>query len=324
MQVHPNAATNKKQRRLFYESLLSTRVLAIQCKVSHTTVATWKHRESQEDRSSAPRTRHYALTDGEQEMVLFLRAQEFSLDEVTGTVLPILPAANRSNIYRVLRRHGVHRRPQPPREKRGTFKDYPPGFVHIDCFRLPQLGGKKRYCFVAVDRCTRLAYLHVYDQRSAASAVDFLARCQAFFPFRIETVLTDNGGEFMRMVVLLHGQRVTKRPHGFGAACAQAEITHRTTKPYAPWTNGMVERMNGLIKEQTVKRQAYPSHPAIEAGLELWMKTYNCYRPHPRLGYRTPYQLVCDWSTKNPERFLKDPTHVLTCLGVNKDVKLDT
>jgi len=185
MQVHPNAATNKKQRLLFYESLLSTRALASQCKVSHTTVATWKHRASQEDRSSAPRTSHYALTDGEQELVLFLRVQAFSLDEVTGTVLPFLPAANRSNIYRVLRRHGVHRRPTPPREKRGTFKAYPPGFVHIDCFRLPQLGGRKRYCFVAVDRCTRLAYLHVYDQRSAASAVDFLERCRQLHP-RVE------------------------------------------------------------------------------------------------------------------------------------------
>lgn len=75
-----------------------------------------------------------------------------------------LPEAGRSSVgrllvrhgvSRLLRRHGVSRLPTRDQQesgqddKRGQFKDYPPGFVHIDCFYLPKLAEQKRYCFVA-------------------------------------------------------------------------------------------------------------------------------------------------------------------------------
>ncbi len=36
-------------------------------------------------------------------------------------------------------------------------------------------------------------------------------------------------------------------------ACARAEIDHRLTKPFHPWTNGRVEWMNRTIKDATVR-----------------------------------------------------------------------
>ena len=77
----------------------------------------------------------------------------------------------------------------------GTFKDYSPGFVHLDCFYLPKLEQTRRYCFVAIDRATRLSYLAVYENKDAQAAVDFLRKWLEFFPFRVTQLLTDNGCE---------------------------------------------------------------------------------------------------------------------------------
>lgn len=55
--------------------------------------------------------------------------------------------------------------------------------------------------------------------------------------------------------------------HSFERACARNDITHRPTKPRHPWTNGSVERMNRTVKDTTVKRGHYDSHPLLHAHL---------------------------------------------------------
>ena len=44
------------------------------------------------------------------------------------------------------------------------------------------------------------------------------------------------------------------RVPAFDGACAQLGVEHRLTKPYHPWTNGQVERMNRTLKDATVRR----------------------------------------------------------------------
>jgi hypothetical protein len=39
--------------------------------------------------------------------------------------------------------------------------------------------------------------------------------------------------------------------------CSRSEIEHRLTQPVTPKTNGMVERVNGTIKNATVKAITY-------------------------------------------------------------------
>ncbi len=80
----------------------------------------------------------------------------------------IHPEATRSGIHRTLRRHGVsnlnallraeNEEAQPA--KRKTFKDYAPGFVHVDVKYLPQMADepRRKYLFVAIDRATRWVY----------------------------------------------------------------------------------------------------------------------------------------------------------------------
>ena len=52
------------------------------------------------------------------------------------------------------------------KEKAKKFKEYEPGFLHIDVTYLPKFDGHKYYLFVAIDRATRLLYYKVYENKS--------------------------------------------------------------------------------------------------------------------------------------------------------------
>ena len=59
--------------------------------------------------------------------------------------------------------------------------------------------------------------------------------------------------------------------HIFGRVCNENGIVHKLTKPYHPWTNGQVERMNGTLKEATVKRYYYETHEQLKEHLKLFL-----------------------------------------------------
>jgi transposase InsO family protein len=164
---------------------------------------------------------------------------------------------------------------------------------------------------VAIDRATRLVYLWVYEHKNKEAATDFLRRCLEFFPFQIEKLLTDNGREFTLNGFKNRWGTQTTTVHPFEQLCREREIEHRKTKPYTPKTNGMVERANGLIKENTTKQHRYQNPQQMKDDLRCWFIHYNFYRRHRRLGRITPYQAVCRWYQKQPQLFLKEPTHLL-------------
>ena len=135
--------------------------------------------------------------------------------------------------------------------------------------------GQKYYCFVALDRATRLVYLSVYENKNKECATDFLNRCLEFFPFKVEKILTDNGREFTLAGFKNRWGSETKSVHPFEAKCAEEKIEQRKTRPYTPKTNGMVERANGLTKENTTKKNRYASAQEMKVDLARWRSFYN-------------------------------------------------
>lgn len=316
MQLHSNAATCPKQRLFIQHSPQPYRVLAEQFRVALGTIHHWKHQAHPHDRSCRPHTIHYALPDQEAQMVLWMRRTgQLALDDLLEAAQAVLPQVRRSSLHRLLVRHDCNRLPrQQPQDsgQPGTFKAYGPGYLHLDCFYLPQLQGHKHYCFVAIDRATRLVYLGVYQNKNKEAATDFLAHCLEFYPFKIEKILTDNGREFTLATFKNRWGTKTKQAHPFSLLCQAHQIEHRQTKPYTPKTNGLVERTNGLIKAGTTKRHRYQNAPQMRADLQAWFVQYNFYRPHRRIGRITPYAAVCDWYVKQPAIFIKEPAHLLS------------
>jgi len=88
-----------------------------------------------------------------------------------------------------------------PAKGKGTFRDYDLSFVHIDVKHLPKLqtgdgDRRKRYLFVAIDRCSRAVHLAVKDDETEQSAIAFLREAAAALPFQLTHVLTDNSSCF--------------------------------------------------------------------------------------------------------------------------------
>ncbi|MDA9536892.1 transposase, partial [Bradyrhizobium sp. CCBAU 21362] len=86
--------------------------------------------------------------------------------------------------------------------------------------------------------------------RTSASA--FLEALIAAVPYKIHTVLTDNGIQFTFPPRYADGPTARYTTHMFDIRCQENGIEHRLTKIKHPWTNGQVERMNRTIKEATV------------------------------------------------------------------------
>jgi Integrase core domain len=155
-------------------------------------------------------------------------------------------------------------------------------------------------------------FLEVYDHKDAESATDFLSKCLGFFPFIVKKVLTDNGREFT-LEGFKNRYGPAKKAHPFDRLCESEGIEHRRTKPYTPQTNGMAERMNGLTKENTTKKHTYANSEEMVTDLKGWMRRYDFERPHRQLGRKTPYEAVCEWHQKEPQRFVREPSTLLAC-----------
>ncbi len=159
---------------------------------------------------------------------------------------------------------------------------------------------------VAIDRTTKFAFVELHEKATRRVAGDFLRHLIEAVPYKVHTVLTDNGTHFTTPGNVasprVHHQggncsREIFRAHSFELACARNDIDHRLTKPRHPWTNGQVERMNRTIKDATVKRYHYDSHGQLRAHLADFVSAYNFARRLKTLRGLTPYEAICKaWS----------------------------
>ena len=61
------------------------------------------------------------------------------------------------------------------------------------------------------------------------------------------------------------------------AACRKLKVEHRTTRPYTPRTNGMVERFNGRVQREVLGITIH-SHADLETLLKGFNRAYNARR----------------------------------------------
>ena len=75
------------------------------------------------------------------------------------------------------------------------FKTYPIGYFHIDIAEVQTAEGKL-YLYVAIDRTSKFAFVQLVRKTGRSSASTFLVALIAAVPYKIHTVLTDNGVQF--------------------------------------------------------------------------------------------------------------------------------
>jgi len=100
--------------------------------------------------------------------------------------------------------------------------------------RIP--GTRKRlYQFTAIDDCTRIRVLKIYDACNQTSSVDFANEVIRRLPFRVQVVQTDNGSEF--------GSH-------FHWHLEKLDIRHVRIRPRTPRLDGKVERSHRIDNDE--------------------------------------------------------------------------
>ena len=307
--LHGSATTTEAVRRAIQRSQESVRALARRYGISPTTVQKWRKRETTADAPMGPKKARSSVLTPEEEAIIvaFRRHTLRPLDDCLYALQPTIPHLTRSSLHRCLERHGISRLPEIEDDKptRKRFASYPIGYFHIDIAEVRTEEGKLRL-FVAIDRTSKFAFARLVESAGKMEAAQFLRDLIEAVPYRIHTVLTDNGIQFTP-----RARDISDGDHIFDRVCDEHGIAHRLTKVNHPWTNGQVERMNRTLKEATVRRYHYESHDQLRVHLQLFVDADNHARRLKTLRGLTPYEFVCQVWTKDPDRFRLDPSHLI-------------
>ena len=109
-----------------------------------------------------------------------------------------------ATVHRILQRHGMARLPANQKHRQHTkrwkrYEKQQPGHrLQMDVKFLERIPGtrKRLYQFTAIDDCTRIRVLKIYDACNQVTAIRFADEVIRRLPFRIYVVQTDNGAEF--------------------------------------------------------------------------------------------------------------------------------
>ena len=131
----------------------------------------------------------------------------------------------------------------------------------------PQPDGTKirRFQHTAIDDATRIRALKIYDKHTQQNAIRFIDYVVDKFPFRIQTVRTDNGHEFQAK---------------FHWHAEDLGMRHAYIKPRTPRLNSKVERSHKTDQQEFYQLLEYSGDVDLEKKLKIWEDFYNSDRPH--------------------------------------------
>lgn len=183
-----------------------------------------------------------------------------------------------SSVKRVISRYGLLKKRSPWKRKR----IYPPRpdaktvgiLVQMDTIHFVDKNNKRTYVYTVLDVYSRYGYAILSQKANCYQSIKFLKKVINYFPFRIQTIQTDNGPEFG----LYFTDFVTRH-----------KITHRHIHPRSPNENGHLERFNRTIQEEIIR---YGWCILVQKDIDKFINYYNTKRLHMGIGFKTPIQLI--------------------------------
>ena len=307
MKLHANAALSLKGRRLLCRRVVeegwTLTQAAAAAEVSVRCARRWVTRFRAEgelglaDRSSAPQTVAKRTCERRVEAIAALRRLRFTGPEIAEA----LEMAG-STVSAILTRIGMGRLGRLGLEPATRYERARPGeLIHIDVKKLGRiarpghrmLGGRSaraaagyhrqahslgwEFVHIAIDDCTRLAYVELLPDERATTAIGFLGRALAFYRrhgIAVERLLTDNGSAYRSTVHAI--------------ACRALGIRHLRTRAYRPQTNGKAERFIRTLLGGWAYGALYRDSSERAAALDPWLDFYNHRRRHSALGHKPP------------------------------------
>jgi transposase InsO family protein/transposase len=307
MKLHANAALSLNKRRLLCQRVVEQEwtltKAAEAAEVSVRCARKWvgRYRADGElgllDRPSTPATVANRTCEQRVQAIAALRRLRFTGPEIAETLdMPI------STVAGILQRIGMGKLGRLGLEHPERYERARPGeLIHIDVKKLGRiarpghavLGGQParaargyhrqqhslgwEFVHIAIDDCTRLAYVEVLADERPTTAVAFLRRAVAFYRrygITVERLITDNGNPY--------------RSTMHAIACRALGIRHLRTRPYRPQTNGKAERFIRTLLGGWAYGALYRNSSERTAALDGWLDYYNHRRKHSALGHKPP------------------------------------
>ncbi len=306
MKLHANAALSLTKRRVLCRRVVeqgwTVTKAAAAAEVSVRCARKWvaRYRADGElgllDRSSAPATVANRTDERRVEAIAASRRLRFTGPEIAELLNMAL-----STVSGILGRIGMGRLGRLGLEPAERYERERPGeLIHVDVKKLGRiarpghrvLGQQGRavaghhrqvynlgweFVHIAIDDCTRLAYVEVLSDEKATTAIAFLRRAVGFYRrhgITVEQLITDNGSAYRSTVHAI--------------ACRTMGIRHLRTRPYRPQTNGKAERFIRTLLGGWAYGALYRNSTERTAALDGWIDYYNHHRRHSALGHKPP------------------------------------
>jgi transposase InsO family protein len=299
--IHGNAKLTPSIRLLLVRRVLEEGwkvpdvavALGVSERTAYRWLARWRGGDHElRDRSSRPRRMPRRTPE-----TVVRAVEELRRLRMTSSAIAAKLAMAVSTVCAVLARLGLNRlsRLEPPEAPNRYSRRHPGELVHLDVKKLRRFArpghrvtgrapGINTHTnagwdamHVAVDDCSRLAYVEVLPDERAITTVAFLERTLAWFAergVRVQRVMSDNARSYC------------SRP--FATTCARHGLRHLRTRPYRPRTNGKAERFIQTLLREWAYAAAYQTSTQRALALTPWLNYYNQRRPHGALGHQPP------------------------------------
>ena len=185
--------------------------------------------------------------------------------------------ASPATVYRVLSKAGAMRKWSRTKSSKGTGFEQPTApheHWHIDIANI-KIKGVYYFLISILDGYSRVV-VH-WDLRESMKDKDVgivQQGARELYPNEHPRYISDNGKQF------------TGRE--FQQFIADNNLTHVTTSPYYPQSNGKLERFHKTIKSECIRKKCPISIDDAKRTIVEYIKEYNEVRLHSSIGYVTP------------------------------------
>ena len=158
--------------------------------------------------------------------------------------------------------------------------------VPFNCLRGEALENNRHfYQWTAIDECTRMRFVYGFEEHTPENTVKFLEKLMNAFPFKIQTIQTDNGTEFTYKFI----SETEICP--FDKALQKLQIKHKLIPPRTPWHNGKVERSHRNDQRYFYDWETFSSLDELNEKLKKHLEWSN-NKVMRTLGNRSPVQIL--------------------------------
>ncbi len=259
---------------------IAIRVLVLWLGISLSKFYDWRKRYGKVNEHNALVPRDHWLTGEEKQAILDYERQypREGYRRLTFMMLDDdVAAASPATVYRVLKSADRLGRPSPANDRKGKGFHQPSGphrHWHIDFSHLNICGTFYHVCSILDGYSRYVVHWEIRETMTEEDPEIVVQRAREKFPGRRPRIISDNGPQF-----------IAKDFKQFLRLCG---MTHVTTSPYYPQSNGKKERWFGTLKRECIRPGTPLSLDDARRLVAQFVEYYNTVRLHSAIGYVTP------------------------------------